>query len=174
MGEKQQLPDLPWKIYQTGARNLMATTATTAQQERPQTCAGAKRGSGAVPREEQAKLTWKRCLLAWWGVNSQHQFTGTNLHRYLKWPVSKICVRQGPSLQGEMLQETPRDQCQGCSSPLVLHVAKPGLSCCHSWCWGFSGLMVMSEALLQVSSFICKEANTDLEADSWEREELFN
>lgn len=56
----------------------------------------------------------------------------SNLRRYLKGPVSKICVPQGPSLQGEMLQETPMGQGQGRGAPLVLRGAEPGPSHCHS------------------------------------------
>lgn len=65
MGEEQYLYDLPLKRCQAGARNLMATTAATAHKEKPQTCARARQESRAIPREEQEKLTWKRCHLAW-------------------------------------------------------------------------------------------------------------
>lgn len=45
----------PEKICQTGARKHVASVAATAQQKRPPTCMGAKRGSSTIPRE-QGKL----------------------------------------------------------------------------------------------------------------------
>lgn len=73
----------------------------------------------------------------------------TNLNRYLRWPVHKICVHQGPPSPGKMLQGTPMGLCQRCGVPLLLWVGKPGPSHCHSRCWGFSGFLAGSEALPQ-------------------------
>lgn len=51
MGDTQQIPDVPQRRYQTGARNLHAPWLLL---ERPHT----KQGCGAIPREAQGKLTW--------------------------------------------------------------------------------------------------------------------
>lgn len=108
------------------AYNLMASAA---QQERPQICMGAKLGFGAIFREEQEKLTWKRRLLAWQRVNCQQMLdcTGSWEDLWVKalFPRNHLCKVR-------------------CSrrpwAPLTFQVPKPGPSHCHSWCWGFSGL----------------------------------
>lgn len=107
------------------AHNLMDATAATAR-EATDLCGG-RAGIRSHPQGKAGKAHMEKVPFS---LAESELSADISLHRYLRGPVSKICAPQGPSLQGEMLQGTLMGQGHG--APLVLRLAKPGPSHCHS------------------------------------------